>query len=404
MNPIDPVLLFVAVALLASLLVRRVRDSRFWQATVTPLASIIGSGFLIVAPLLGTGVGRLAPWAMLLIVVVTYFVGSVIRFNIVHAEPLLANGNASAGQRFAESLSDLGLFAAYVVSVAFYLRLLSAFVLRGLGMLTETNARTLTTLVLAFIAVTGWRWGLKALERLEEYSVTVKLAIIGALLVGLGAHDAANGWQNSIPSPEPRSTVEVLRMLAGMLLVTQGFETSRYLGAEYPADMRVRSMRLAQALAGVVYVAFAFLILPLIPMLPAGKPDETAIIDLSRHVALVLPAMLVVAAVMSQFSAAVADTLGGGGLAAELTAGRVPQRRAYAVIAVAAAALVWTTNIFEIVAYASRVFAFYYFAQTLLALQVAARMPGAAKVPRLAGFGLMAAALAWVVIFAVPVA
>jgi len=65
---------------------------------------------------------------------------------------------------------------------------------------------------------------------------------------------------------------------------------------------------------------------------------------------------------------------------------------------------VWSANIFEIVAYASRIFAFYYLAQTLLALQIAAALPGRGKWPRLAGFGGLAAALAWVVVYALPVA
>jgi hypothetical protein len=38
---------------------RRLTASSNWKATVTPLASIMGSGFLVSAPLLGSIVGNL---------------------------------------------------------------------------------------------------------------------------------------------------------------------------------------------------------------------------------------------------------------------------------------------------------------------------------------------------------
>jgi hypothetical protein len=52
-------IVILCVALLAAtiLLSKRIRTSRSWIATVTPLASIIGSGFLVVVPLLGRAEG-----------------------------------------------------------------------------------------------------------------------------------------------------------------------------------------------------------------------------------------------------------------------------------------------------------------------------------------------------------
>jgi hypothetical protein len=229
------------------------------------------------------------------------------------------------------------------------------------------------------------------------------LIFLAALLFGLGYHDASNGLWDSAPQPQERPLTEILRMLAGMLLVIQGFETSRYLGHKYPRDLRVRSMRFAQGLSGLIYVGFAFLILPFIPQLPSAHPDETAIIDLSRHVSIVLPLMLIVAAAMSQFSAAVADTLGGGGLLAEESRTRFSPGQGYLLISACAIALVWSTGIFEIVAYASRAFAFYYFAQTIIAIQVVLGWPGDQRKWRLlSGFSLIASVLAWVTIFAIP--
>ena len=394
---------FLSIACLAIFLLPRLREHPFWRATVTPLASIIGSGFLIAAPLLGEIAGAASPWFMLGIVVFAYWIGSVIRFNIRHIEPLLEAGAAPPFLRMAERAAEIALFGAFVISVAFYLRLMSAFVLEGIGFNEPFAARVMTTIVLMGIGIVGWRRGLNALERLEEYSVSVKLAIIVALLAGLLHYDFVNGFGSEGLLPSSRPWVETLRMVGGLLLVTQGFETSRYLSAAYSAPLRIRSMRLAQWISGTIYVCFVILIAPLLPLLPSGRPSETAIIDLSRHAALVLPLMLTLAAVMSQFSASVADTLGAGGLVREQSRGRVSPGIGYLVVTGCAIALVWSANLFEIVAYASRAFAVYYLAQAVLALRHAwVELSGTRKWLITMGLGVMAAALAGIVIFAIP--
>ena len=82
-------LVTIAAVVLLFMFHPRVTKSDSWRATLTPLSSIIGSGFLIIAPLLASVVGILAPIAVTGIVVLAYAVGGVIRFNIKHAEPLL---------------------------------------------------------------------------------------------------------------------------------------------------------------------------------------------------------------------------------------------------------------------------------------------------------------------------
>jgi len=67
---------------------RRLTASSNWKATVTPLASIMGSGFLVSAPLLAGIVGNLAVVCMALLLVLAYMVGGAIRFNIRHFEPI----------------------------------------------------------------------------------------------------------------------------------------------------------------------------------------------------------------------------------------------------------------------------------------------------------------------------
>lgn len=380
-----------------------IRHSQFWGATVTPLASIIGSGFLIIAPLLAKIGGGLAPWFMLAIILVSYAIGEIIRFNIRYAELLLRDDKLSVQLRITERFSNVALSLAYVISIAFYLRLLASFVLDAFGINSEVEGQILTTVILLFIGITGWRWGLHSLERLEIYSVTIKLAIIGALLVALFHYDLSHGFTDVTLQPEHLSPSDRLRMLAGMLLVVQGFETSRYLGREYSAELRIKSMRFAQWLAAGVYLAFVFMITPLLHFLEPGKFDETAIITIAGHVVVVLPIMLVAAAVMSQFSAAIGDTLGAGGLVEEETHQRVSTRYTYLLIAGLAIILVWFANVFEIVTIASRAFAIYYLLQAFVALQLTSHISNySQRLGYQALFGITALLLVGIVVFAIP--
>jgi len=388
------------VLFLAILLMPKVRRNIFWQATVTPLASIIGSGFLIAAPALGQAVGPAAPYAMIAIAIFAFVIGSVIRFNIRYAEPLLAKHKQAGTIYRIEQVSNAAVFFAYLISVTFYLRLLSAFVLKIFEYQSDFLADVMTTIVLLLIASMGFLKGLKSLEVLEEYSVSIKLSIIAALFTGLIYFQGFSTEKLPELYSKPFGW-ETLALLAGMLLVVQGFETSRFLGDQYSAKTRISSMRLSQIFSGLIYVAFAFLILPLLGLIEGKEIDETAIIDLSSHVSFVLPVLLVIAAVASQFSAAIADTLGGGGLIKEETEGKVPVSVGYAIIIAGAIILVWSADIFQIVAYASKAFAFYYLTQTLVAFIAARRsLLGIRRYAHLGFFILMMLLLGWIVIFA----
>ncbi len=396
----NALLLAVAIIIVAVLFQPRLRQSRDWRATVTPLASIIGSGFLVAAPLLAHAVNSWALLAMAGIVLVAYGIGEVIRYNIRYAEPILNRGQGPHSLLVIEHLSALVLGLAYVISVAFYLRLLASFVLHAMEVESNLLANMITTGILLFIALTG-RWcGLGGLERLEESAVNIKLAIIAALLVGLAWFDM--NWLAQAGGEISYRPVEdwpyALRLLAGILLIVQGFETSRYLGSDYDAETRIRTMRYAQILSGAIYLLFIGLSLPLLGELHESR-DETAIITLSAMVAAILPAMLIVAAVMSQFSAAVADTAGSGGLLSEVSRRRLTPGTGYILVAVVAIILVWSASIFEIITIASRAFALYYLLQCIVALIVSR---GRRDLLRHAGFVVIASLLLLVVLFAIP--
>lgn len=399
-------LLLPLVALLLTLVLLRSHYShgRLWQATITPLASIIGSGFLIVAPLLAKIGGSAATWLMLLIVLFAYLIGSIIRFNICHAEPKLEQNQTFGLVSGIERVSNIALSVAYIISITFYLRLLSSFVLEMFAARDPLFGQWLTTGIFLLIGITGWRWGLHALEKLENISVTIKLAIIASLLLALFHYDLLHGFGNGLLEAEQLSMLDRIRMLGGMLLVVQGFETSRYLGREYSREMRIQSMKLAQWLSAGIYLLFVFLVTPLMHLLNYDQITETAIITLSSYVLFVLPFMLVIAATMSQFSAAVGDTIGSGGLIEEESRRLVPEQVAYLLISGFGILLVWFADIFEIVALASRAFAFYYLLQTLLALRLSGELkPGRRRVIWQAILIVVSVVLAAVVLFAIPV-
>lgn len=399
---LDAFLIALATGIAVVMLRPGVRNAPFWRATVTPLASIIGSGFLVVVPLLAGVAGPLSVVAIAAVVALSFWIGDAIRFTMRHNESLGLAGTTTAPAL--ERLSDLALAAAYVISITFYIRLMSGFVLTGLDVYSPFNADVLATAVLLFIGLYGWRRGLGGLERLEEYSVTIKLAIIASLLAGLLYHDASQGYGlNGLPLPSS-GLWDGLRELAGMLLIVQGFETSKYLSSAYSAPMRCRSMTFAQILAGIIYVAFVALAMPMMPQFVGMAPSETAIIDLSRNITLALPVMLVIAAAMSQFSAAIADTIGAGGVAEEESRGHVPARVSYLGIALLAVALIWNSNIFQVVALASRAFAFYYMLQAISAAVLAARVcDGRRRQWLMLGYSSQALLLLLIVLFALPI-
>lgn len=400
-------LILAALFALYFLRLPKLQSSESWQATLTPLSSIIGSGFLIMSPLLASVVGVLSPIAVICIVVLAYAIGSVIRFNIMHVEPRIKENSLSKKTREIEYLGDIALVLAYMVAVAFYLSLLSSFLLSYLGIENLDAERWLTTIIIIFISVVGYTRGLGGLEKLEAASMTVQLSIVFALLLGLAIfsyHFYSSGQSLHFDYPQ-RDISTQIRILAGALLVVQGFETSRFLGEKYSPKMRVATMKKAQIISGILYVTSIALFLPVVQHLDLQHIQLAKIVDVTGIAAIVLPFMLIGAALMSQFSAAVADTGGGGGLLSENSGKRLSTRVGYLGISVCAILLVWAVDLIEIITLASRAFAFYYFLQTLLALHFCfcdckpeARM----TLWRRILFIAVAIALLYIIFFAIP--
>lgn len=373
-------------------------DRRMLGAVSTPLASIFGSGFLVIVPILAGAAGKYALPAMAAILALAYAVGWVIRSNIRLAEPSIENGSAGKATLLIDRLSDMALVPAYVISVCLYIRILSSFLMNGLGVDSVLHEKLVTTAVILAICLVGAIRGLKELQRLESRAIWVTMGIIAIMIAGFAVHDlsSAGGGGIQLPAGPSQGILRVLAVLGGTLICVQGFETSRYLGEEYDRGTRIRSCRWSQVIAAAVYLVFIAAATPLMRYL-SGPAADDALVSLARRVSPLLPVPLIAAAVLSQFSAAVADTLGGEGNIVEATKGRLGRRISYVFIGAGAVLLTWTAGTFQIVALASRAFAFYYMLQCLVSVTVLKSISG-----RL-GAAALSVLLLGITLFATPV-
>lgn len=361
---LDPSFVYIGIVLatLGALFTKKVLGNTTWRATMTPLASIIGSGFLISAPILDRLAGYNAIWAMLGLCSIAFMLGEVIRWNISEVEERAQSG--ALGK--IEKLGDLSLAFAYILSITYYLYLFSSFALKATNFHEPMVVKALTLAVLFSIAWYGHHQGLQSIENIEKVSVNVKLSIIIAFICALawfGLGGPAQG--ETILKAQSISDFEWRKAL-GLLIMVQGFETSRYLGEKYDKKTRERSMKLAQLSATIIYLLFIGLFIPVFDAHPIqGEITETSVVGVSKYVFSLGPIFLLAAAVASQLSAAVADMGGGGGLFSEITKNKLKPNQAYILIAIASALIVVFFDIFAIISFASRAFAIYYFLQCL---------------------------------------
>ncbi len=353
------------------LMLPRVANAIGWKATITPLASIIGSGFLVLGPILNASYGKFAPIVMAGLCGVAFLFGAAIRFNI---KRIATSGKARTPWELKlEYISSWALAFAYIISVAYYLNLFGAF---GVS-LTQVNdplhAKLLTSSMFLLILMVGWTRGYRALEKMEQIFVSVKLAVIAGMLVGLALYfgkTAAN--HELVLNPVTKTGWQGITLAFGLLVTVQGFETSRYLGDEYDPPTRIRSMMQAQWISTMIYMIY-IVFLSYVFQPQSITLNETAIIDMMAIVAPILPVLLIAAALSAQFSAAIADTSGAGGLFAEVSHNRLKPNLSYGILVGIGIILTWQANVFEIISYASRAFAFYYMLQALIATRGAVK-------------------------------
>ncbi len=370
---------------------------RVLVAAVTPLASILGSGLLIIVPVLERTLGGLAVFGAIGVCALAWLIGTAVRHCVRVVEPMAEAGELDAVTRRVDRCADAVIVVAYVVSVALYLRIMAQYVVAyATGSDGQFEERIVACATVVLIIGIGVLRGFAGLDLLDRVSLVAVLILTTVLGVTLAVEDgrALLGDGLRLPPVPDTGLVNVLLVLGGIVITVQGFETVRYLGHEFGTETRVRASRVAQLVAASIYVGIVAVATPVMGIgTPAGA--DNTLLDITGRVAPLLALPLALSAVLSQLSAAVADTAAAdGNLRALSTWTHGP--RSYLAIGVAAILLAATVPTYTIVAVASRAFAAYYALQAVLALRTSRGLS------RRLGYGALAVVMAAVVVLARP--
>jgi hypothetical protein len=365
---------------------------------VVPLAEIMDVGFIVFSPIIILLFGYEAPWAMLGLCLLAILTGFAISYNVKNYEPLV--GKPDSLHRW-NSFALWALLAASVVNVAYYAQLLMTLVWLPLGDLYSPGVVTVTAAVLlAILTIYGFAKGLMALNDLGNKTTAFNLSAIVAVLVAFATFNVQQlvGGDFNWPHLNATADTEAFRKLFGLFVLVQGFESSRYIGAYFSADTRVKTMRAAQYISSAVYVLFVAFTLILFARVKTPA-NVTAIFEVSEQVSVFLPFLIMAAALGSQLSAIVNDTETRTEMLAGLVGDRFPRQWTFPLFLVPAIVVVVLTDVTAAVALASRVFAAYYLLQALIAAQLARRAGRWGWVVFFTGIGL---AMAVVAVFGIP--
>lgn len=276
--------------------------------------------------------------------------------------------------------------------MALYLRIMAEYAVRYISPGSEQAVSVLACASAAAIVLVGATRGFRGLditERLALIAVLVLTTALGATFVGADVSRIVGGGID-LPPAGRNGLGETLLLLGGLVITVQGFETVRYLAEEYDAPTRIWASPVAQAVSASIYVGFVAVATPLMGAGTAAGADNT-LVDITDRVAPLLTLPLVLCAVLSQLSAATADTAAAAGNLHEQAPKVFGGRRAYLLTGAAGAAMIWTIPTLTIVVIASRAFAAYYCVQCIVAMRTS---PAAARRVGYGGLALMMAAVA----------
>ena len=321
-------------------------------------------------PVLERTFGSLSVLGAIGVCALAWLVGTAVRHCVRVVEPLAEAGTLDTVTRRIDRSADAVIVVAYVISVALYLRIMAQYVVAyatgGTGQLAE---RIIACAAVVLIIGIGVLHGFTGLDRLDRVSLLAVLVLTTVLGVTLAVDDgrALLGDGLRLPPVPGLGLGSVLLVLGGIVITVQGFETVRYLGDQFDAETRVWASRIAQLVAASIYVGFVAVATPVMGLgTPAGA--DNTLLDITGRVAPLLALPLALSAVLSQFSAGIADTVAADGNLRKLS-GWMRGLRPYLASGMAAIILAATVPTYTIVAVASRAFAAYYALQAVLALR-----------------------------------
>jgi hypothetical protein len=376
----------------------KVQASATYKAMVVPLANIMDVGFIVLSPIIVVLVGYDAPWVMLGLCLLAIFMGFAISYNINNYEPLV--GKPDKLHRW-NSAALWSLVLASVANIAYYALLLMTLVLLPIGDLYSPELASATAAaLLAALMVYGFVKGLAKLNDLGNKTTAFNLAAIVAVLVAFAIFNIQRlvGTDFDWPDFNAPNDAETFRKVLGLFALVQGFEASRYLGAYFSTEVRIKTMRSAQYIASIVFVLFVALSLILFATVKV-KPDAAAIFTVSSEVSVFLPFLIMAAALGSELSAIVNATESRTDMLAQQVGDRLPKRWTFPLLLVPTILVVLLTDVTSAVALASRVFALYYLLQAYIAGRLAWRAKKWGWVAFFIGLGLAMGAVA---VFGIP--
>ena len=384
----------IVILVIAYLLYRpTIQKSKRYQATVVPLANIMDVGFIIMSPAIVLLAGFAAPLVMLGVCLIAISAGFAIAYNIRHYEPL--EGTADPLNRV-ERTAQWALLGASIINIAYYTLLLMALFLLPFDAFTQGRQSFMGAIYLGIILAIGYSGGMAWLNERGDRTTAFNLAAVFGVLVAFGIYNLqellGGRWELG-ESPEPG--IEEFRKIIGLFAIVQGFEAARYIGVRFGAEERISTMRIAQGISTVVFVALIGTILVLF-LPPESEVDGTAIFIVSDRIGDAMPWLLLLAAIGSQTSAIIGATSSRSDM---LVTAKVPRRLSFVAILVPAILVVIFTDVNVAVNLASRVFAAYFLVQALLAGLLARRR---ANWPAAAGFAAVGLVMVVILVFGLP--
>jgi hypothetical protein len=385
--------LIVLAALAWALYRPRVQQSQGYQATVVPLANIMDIGFIVLSPAIILLAGFTAPLVMLGISLLAIAMGFTMAYNIRNYEPL--EGTDDPVNRIGH-ISRWALTGASVINIAYYTLLFTTIVLWPIGAYNDTSLAIVGTVLLVVLIIVGMNGGMPKLNDLGNKTTAFNLAAVSAVVVAFVVYNVqeALGGRWDVPFTNPGMDAQDFRKIIGLFAIVQGFEASRYIGSRFSSGMRISTMKVAQIISTVIFVAF----LASAVLLFVGASSDvsgTAIFAAADEISPLVPWLILAAALGSEGSAIINATTSRSDM---LVNHSIPRRWTFALLLIPAIVVFLFTNVSGAVAMASRVFAVYYLLQALIALIIARR---ARNWPVVAGTGAIGIAMGVIAIFGI---
>ena len=373
----------------------RVQSSIRYQATVVPLSNIMDVGFIVMSPAIVLLAGYEAPLVMLGICLVAIATGFAISYNIRHFEPLRGTGDRIL---VVGHVARYALTFASVINIAYYTLLLVTLALWPLDAYSDRNLAIVGTILLGVLIFVGLAGRMDDLNRLADKTTAFNLSAVIAVVVAFGVYNIQEmlGGRWDLPPTDTVIDAEAFRQIIGLFAIVQGFEAARYIGSRFPGELRITTMRIAQTIATVVFVALLAFVLILFVQVETDF-DATAIFIVSDEVGDFMPWLILLAALGSQTSAIIGATMSRSDMMIDETS--ISRRATFLVLLGPAIAVFLLTDVPLAVSLASRVFAVYFVFQAVIAWILARRVGNWAAV---GGFTLIALVMATIAIFGLP--